>query len=283
MHTNVPQEERWATADQVRHFRHLADATVSAGEGPVDLVIWPEMSVPTFLDRDPDARSAIAALLPAGALLLAGGPRTEQAQTGRLFHNTAFLLGGDGTIRGQYDKVHLVPFGEYVPFGRLLPLHIIGDVHLGYTAGDDHTVFPVNPNLWVRPLICYEIGFTYLYSPTEDEPAPTLLVNISNDAWFGGSIGPAQHFALGRFRAIESGLPVARAVNGGISAVVDPYGRVLAKAEGDPVQGFDVAVPPPVSNQHNWIVWRHFLEGVLIILTFTVMVGSISSRWMWCR
>jgi apolipoprotein N-acyltransferase len=72
-------------------------------------------------------------------------------------------------------------------------------------------------------------------------------------------------------------------VNGGISAVVDPYGRVLAKAEGDPVQGFDVAVPPPVSNQHNWIVWRHFLEGVLIILTFTVMVGSISSRWMWCR
>ena len=283
LHSNVPQAERWATADQARHFRQLADATLRAGAEPVDLVIWPEMSVPTFLDRDRDARTGIAALLPAGAALLAGGPRAEQGQTDRLFYNTAFLLGGDGTIQDQYDKVHLVPFGEYVPFGQLLPLHIIGDVHLGYAAGETRSVFSVSPDLRVRPLICYEIGFTYLYVPARDEPTPTLLVNISNDAWFGGSIGPAQHFALARFRAIESGLPVARAVNAGISAVLDPYGRVLAQAEGDPAQGFDVAVPPPISNQRDWIVWRHFSERVLIVLTFAAMVGSISIRWVWCR
>jgi apolipoprotein N-acyltransferase len=174
----------------------------------------------------------IANLLPQGTVLITGGIRPPDQPAGTQVtraYNSIYVIDHDGTILSVYDKVHLVPFGEYLPFQDFLErlgLMQLTKVQGGFIAGDRHRAMDIPRAPKFLPLICYEIIF-----PGEGVPRgadrPDWLINVTNDAWFGVSTGPYQHLEQARVRAIEEGLPLVRAANSGISAVADPLGRII--------------------------------------------------------
>ena len=196
-------------------------------------LVWPESAFPFLLHREPVALSRIADALPAGAVLITGAARSERSTDGGIrYYNSIQVVGSDGGIAASYDKVHLVPFGEYVPAFldsglRALGLRQFVTIPGGFTPGDHRGSLAVPGVGPVAASVCYEAIF-----PDEIMPAgsarPAAIVNVTNDGWFGATAGPHQHFAQARLRAVERGLPLVRAANTGISAIVDPYGRVSA-------------------------------------------------------
>ncbi len=196
-------------------------------------IVWPETALPFFLTEEPEALARIADLLPPGTILLTGAPRVEPADDpgdgGRRYYNSLFAIDDTGAIRAAYDKVHLVPFGEYMPFGSLLRRLGIGELFRGiggFSPGPRRNLITLAGHPSFSVLICYEAIFSGEVLP--ENGRPDYLVNITNDGWFGRSIGPYQHLDATRMRAIEEGLPVIRAANTGISAIIDAYGRTVA-------------------------------------------------------
>jgi apolipoprotein N-acyltransferase len=237
MQPDLPQDDKFNySAKQQVMSRYLAlsertGASGSAGLKDVTHLIWPESAFPFFLAREPDALAQIAALLANRTVLITGGARI--AETARDAHslrafNSIYVIDGDGSVLAVYDKVHLVPFGEYLPFQGLLEsigLMQLTKVQGGFVAGDRRRALAIKDAPPLLPLICYEIIFPDEAVPQTERPG--WLLNVTNDGWFGTSSGPHQHFQQARVRAIEQGLPLVRAANTGISAVVDPFGRIL--------------------------------------------------------
>jgi apolipoprotein N-acyltransferase len=217
----------------------------------------------------------IAALLRQGTVLITGAIRapdtTPPGGVVNRAYNSIYVIGHDGSILSVYDKVHLVPFGEYLPFQDLLErlgLEQLTKVRGGFIPGDhrhDQSV-PGAPNF--LPLVCYEIIFPNDAVPDRERPGwlyrhigryfdwpfvagsgerPGWLLNLTNDGWFGASAGPYQHFQQARVRAIEEGLPLVRAANTGISAVVDPFGRVIASLPLGVEGVLDAPLPQPIA------------------------------------
>jgi len=239
MQPNLAQDAKFnpsagpAILDRYIALSDRAASPEAAGLSDVTHLIWPESAFPFLLHREPNALARIGSMLPRGAVLVTGAAREATrlpGESGRRFFNSIQAVADDGSIAASYDKVHLVPFGEYVPsfLDRALgALGIRQFVHIpgGFTPGDSR--LPLNvPNLPpVAGTVCYEAIF-----PDEVRPAgprPGLILNVTNDGWFGDTPGPRQHFAQARLRAVEQGLPLIRAANTGISAVIDPYGRIL--------------------------------------------------------
>jgi len=238
MQPNLVQDDKfnYAAKQQVmRHYLELSDRATgpdTSGVKDVTHLIWPESAFPFFLTREADALAQIAALLPPGTVLITGAARPEETTPGsRIAHgyNSIYVIDHDGTILGIYDKVHLVPFGEYLPFQAFLErlgLMQLTKVPGGFIPGDRRRPIGTPRAPAFLPLICYEIIFPGEAVPA-NETRPGWLLNLTNDGWFGASSGPHQHFQQARVRAIEEGLPVVRAANTGISAVIDPLGRVV--------------------------------------------------------
>jgi apolipoprotein N-acyltransferase len=200
------------------------------GMQDVTHLIWPESAFPFFLAHEPGALAQIAKLLSDKAVLITGGVRADEPPPSgpvTRAYNSIYVVGHDGTILSIYDKVHLVPFGEYLPLQPLLErfgLMQLTEVPGGFLAGDRRRILSVPGAPSVLPLICYEIIFPHAVVPGPERPH--WLVNVTNDAWFGDSPGPHQHLQQARVQAIAEGLPLVRAANTGVSAVVDPLGRV---------------------------------------------------------
>ena len=193
-------------------------------------LIWPEAAFPFFLTREPDALAQIAALLKPSTELITGAvrPASDASTSNPRAYNSVYVIDPDGSIRGIYDKVHLVPFGEYLPFQRVLErlgLMQLTKVVGGFLSGDRRRAMDVPGAPKMLPLICYEAIFPDAAVPPGERPG--WLVNVTNDGWFGISSGPYQHFQQARVLAIAEGLPLVRAANTGISAVIDPVGRVV--------------------------------------------------------
>ena len=193
-------------------------------------LIWPESAFPFFLAREPDALEQIAQLLRHGTVLITGAVRLAEPVNpiDPGVFNSIYVLNHDGSILGVYDKVHLVPFGEYLPLQRILEslgLRQLTKIRGGFLAGDRRRLITVPGAPPALPLICYEIIFPGDAVPQGQRPG--WIVNVTNDGWFGISSGPYQHLQQARVRAIEEGLPLVRAANTGISAVVDPLGRIV--------------------------------------------------------
>jgi apolipoprotein N-acyltransferase len=204
----------------------------STGVRDATHLIWPESAFPFFLLREPDALAQIAALLPQGTVLITGGVRApENTAPGAPLtraYNSVYVIDHDGSVLSVYDKVHLVPFGEYLPFQKFLEklgLQQLTKVQGGFIAGDRRRALDVPRAPRFLPLICYEIIFSGAAVPRGERPG--WLINLTNDGWFGNSSGPYQHLQQAKVRAIEEGLPVVRAANTGISAVIDSYGRII--------------------------------------------------------
>ena len=194
------------------------------------ILIWPESAFPFFLTREPDALSQITQLLGEHTVLMTGAVRLGEPVN--LAHptvyNSIYVIDHDGSIVSIYDKVHLVPFGEYLPFQRILEafgLQQLTKLPGGFSAGDRRRLISVPGAPQALPLICYEVIFPGELMPKGRRPG--WIVNVTNDGWFGISSGPFQHLQQARVRAIEEGLPLVRAANTGISAVIDPFGKIV--------------------------------------------------------
>ena len=237
MQPNLQQDEKFNYAAKQRvmsRYLELSDRSTgprSSGVRDVTHLIWPESAFPFLLTREPDALAQIAALLPPGTVLITGAVRAPELPPGRKLeraYNSIYVIGDDGSILSVYDKIHLVPFGEYLPFQTFfegLGLMQLTKVPGGFIAGDRRRALNVPGAPRMLPFICYEIIFPNEAHAGRERPG--WLVNLTNDGWFGVSSGPYQHLQQARVRAIELGLPLARAANTGISAVIDPLGRVV--------------------------------------------------------
>jgi apolipoprotein N-acyltransferase len=212
-------------------------------------LIWPESAFPFFLAREPDALAQIARLLQGGTVLITGAVRLAEPvnPVDPVVYNSIYVIDHDGSIVSQYDKVHLVPFGEYLPFQHLLEslgLQQLTKQRGGFLAGDRRRLLSVPGAPPALPLICYEIIFPGEVMPSG--PRPGWIINLTNDGWFGISSGPFQHFQQARMRAIEEGLPLVRAANTGISAVVDPLGRIINSLPLGSEGVIDAPLPEPI-------------------------------------
>ncbi len=226
---NIAQHHKWDPDKQLAWFRrHLELSRADWPAPPPDLVVWPESAVPYAVERR-EVRQALAAAIPPGAHLVFGSDRYVEIDGRPDLTNSLYLVDSEGDILDRYDKVDLVPFGEFLPFRRILSRIGFkkltkGTVDFRPGPGRRTLAAPGVPPF--SPLICYEAAFPG--RATDGSDHARLLINITNDAWFGRSSGPYQHFAMARMRAAETGLPLVRAANTGISAVVDGFGRVRA-------------------------------------------------------
>ncbi len=229
---NTPQQERMIRANRDVIWQRLIDLTDGAADAGVTHVIWPEGAPPGLLARNRAWLSQVAQALGPDAVLLAGSLRAEPAEkAGQYrFYNGFLVVDADGQVLSSYDKRHLVPFGEYVPWAETLNrigIQKVAQEVGGMSFGDGARRLSVPGAPLAAPVICYEIIFPG--QVIDAGQRPEWIVNVTDDSWFGNSIGPRQHFSIARMRAIEEGLPVVRAANGGISAVIDGVGRVRAK------------------------------------------------------
>lgn len=221
--------------DNERHSifeEHLALSALppqNGGKRP-DIIVWPETSIPFILTDNPDALSRIADVLQDGQVLITGAVRAENAGIGFAprYYNSIYVVDSQGQIISASDKVHLVPYGEYVPYEDLLRQVGITDAIAmpgGFSAASTRSLLTLPGGRSFYPLICYEAIF-----PDEIDDSverTSALLNVTNDGWFGATPGPYQHFLQARIRAVETGLPLIRSANTGISAFVDPFGRVV--------------------------------------------------------
>ena len=284
MQPNVPQDEKFSYANKaqvMQHYLALSDRATgpsSSGVAAATLLIWPESAFPFFLTREPDALAQIAALLHGGPVLITGAARAaDLAPVTRDLHayNSVYVIDHDGNILSVYDKVHLVPFGEYLPFQRLLErigLRQLTRLQGGFLAGDRRRLLAPPHVPKMLPLICYEIIFPHDVVPEGERPG--WMLNLTNDAWFGESAGPYQHFQQARVRAIEEGLPLVRAANTGISAVVDPVGRIVHSLALGSEGVFDSALPQPISQT----VYGRWGDVPLALLIATILLIAVVRR-----
>ena len=258
---NIAQSLKWSQVGELEAehvYSALTQMKPEATNIP-NIIVWPETAVPIPLHNDSIWPRQVGQLLPNGGVLLTGALRVDMAPDSgqRRIWNSLLAITSNGSIPAMYDKHQLVPFGEFVPLRRVLPLSKITPGDTDFSRGDGAKTLAVEGVLLFRPLICYEVIFPGLSAAM---PRPQWLVNITNDAWYGNSSGPYQHLAAARLRAIEQGLPLVRAANTGISAVIDPYGRVLQSlplgTRGIIDQKLPAALPPTLYAQFgNWLPW----------------------------
>ncbi len=281
MQPNLQQDEKfdYAAKDQVmKHYLDLSRRVTGAaprGLADVTHLIWPELAFPFYLLREPGAQAQIGDLLPDGTVLITGADRVKESRPGvdAGFYNSIMVLDHTGGVVAIYDKVHLVPWGEYLPYQSLLER--IGLVQLtkvegGYLRGEPRRPMSVPGAAPFVPLLCYEIIFPHELMPGGERPG--WLLNLTNDGWFGISTGPYQHLEQARLRAIETGLPLVRAANTGISAVIDPLGRTIESlplgAEGVLDSPLPRPVAPPLYARAGDVP-----AGLMVVLTLALLIG----------
>lgn len=257
MQPNLQQDVKFnyaAKAEVMQKYLALSDRASgpqSTGVRDASILIWPESAFPFFLTREADAMAQIADLLPKGTILITGSVRAPDLPQGTRVtraYNSIYVIDHDGSVLSVYDKLHLVPFGEYLPFQDWMEK--LGFVQLtkvrgGFLAGTRRRPMELPSAPRMLPLICYEAIFPGDVASREDRPG--WMINLTNDGWFGNSTGPYQHLRQARVRAIEQGVPMVRAANTGISAVIDPVGRNIARL-GLGVEGvLDSALPTAIA------------------------------------
>ncbi|MFC1659261.1 apolipoprotein N-acyltransferase [Pseudomonadota bacterium] len=228
---NIPQSEKWNPNTQILSLRKQLEMA-SYNSKNLNYVILPEAAIPYILNKNVRLLNFIKDSFPDNIILITGGLRAEYKENSNEINklwNSVFII-RNGKIVNYYDKIHLVPFGEYIPFRYLFGSFIKKITYGGmdFSRGKDKKIISLNNNLNVRFLVCYEVIF-----PNEilDHKNNTLnlIINLTNDAWFGTTSGPYQHLISAKYRAVEYGVPIIRAANTGISAYINPYGKIIDK------------------------------------------------------
>lgn len=272
---SIPQNTKWLADHFRENFERHLMISLQEAERPLNLIIWPEASIPTFIAKYPTLREALADIVPDNGFVLVGGPR--QSENGeKKVYTSLFVLDQKGDIADTYDKTHLVPFGEYMPFKGYLPIAKLTPGEQDYSPGTGLKVIKLPGIPSFTPLICFEAIFPGNVTPAAlaggEVERPEWLLNQTNDAWYGNSTGPYQHLQSVRIRAIEEGLPLIRSANNGISAVIDPYGRILYRLGLDDVGYLDFDLPKPIDPTYYSI---HREKAYFIMLGFFALWAVI--------
>jgi apolipoprotein N-acyltransferase len=269
---NASQKLKWRPDLQQVFFDRLLAATEVVSDPVPDVTIWPEAAVPFVLGYADALQAEAAAAAGPDTTLILGIRRLDATPERENWFNSLAVLRPDGSAEAVYDKHLLVPFGEYIPAQRLIArLGLPALTTLtrgGFTAGPGPHLVSAGGLPPFLPLICYEAIFPHLMNAPEGRAG--WIVHVTNDGWFGEASGPWQHFAQARSRAIEQGLPMARAANTGISAMIDPRGEVTARL-GLGVQGhvdalLPAALPATIYSQYGDVP---IIAAILIVLALT--------------
>ena len=269
---NASQEEKWDRDKIPKFFARQLTAT-GAGDSPPDLIVWPESAIAPLLD-DADAEFRAISKAARGAIVVLGVNRRDEEG----YYNSMVALDRFGHVAQRYDKQKLVPFGEFMPFPeffRKLGIRGLAEwADRGYVAGSGLRRMMLGDLGLALPLICYEAIFPEL--ARNDAQRPDLLLQITNDAWFGTRAGPYQHFAQARMRAIEQGLPIIRAANTGISAAIDPFGRIVEILPLGATGFVDAKLPTPLPKT----LYSRTGDGpaitLIVVLLLTMFFGKVA-------
>ena len=282
MQPAVQQDEKFNYRNKNEVMRRYLDLSQGAASGtPLDGIthlIWPESAFPFFLTREPDALATIARVLPPTTVLITGAARLAESVPGvRGVHayNSIYVIDHNGSILSIYDKLHLVPFGEYLPFQSFL--ESLGFMQLtkmpgGFLPGERRRRMAVPNAPAMLPLICYEVIFPGEAVPPGERPG--WLLNLTNDAWFGISPGPYQHLQQARVLAIEEGLPLIRTANSGVSAVIDPVGRIVLSLPLGSAGTLDSGLPRPI----DATIYARIGDLWLWLVIVTIFVSALVIR-----
>ena len=264
---DTSQREKYKPEFAARNWRRLLDLSRAPSARPITHLIWPEAAPPIWwLARDPVALADIRALLGADKYLFTGVTRIDYAGGEPKFFNSFYVFGPGARILATYDKFHLVPLGEYVPFENTLRSLGVSQVAGGTASfsegpGPQTISTPGVPPF--GPLICYEIIFP---GAVVGAKRPGWLLNLTDDSWFGPDAGPDQHLLIARVRAIEEGLPVVRAANSGISGVIDAYGQMNARLGLDERGFLDVSLPRALAPTMFASAGNYIVAGLFIFI-----------------
>jgi apolipoprotein N-acyltransferase len=274
---NIPQKEKFDNlrlGDQIFKYYRLTLQEPKSPDFVPDLIVWPEAATPLNLAVEKEFLNDVAEVIPYSAFLILGSLRQEGWIVNQKFFNSIEFIDSEGNLQRQaYDKFHLVPFGEYVPYRRFLPgveriAKGIGDFDRG--AGPKTMKLENSPPF--SPLICYEILFSGNVVEKNSAQKPQWILNLTNDAWFGTTSGPYQHLDVSRMRAIEQGLPVIRSANTGISAVIDSSGRILQHIKLNEEGIIDSGLPMPstketyFSKNGNKTIYKIIIFSIILSL-----------------
>ncbi|MEK7846838.1 MAG: apolipoprotein N-acyltransferase, partial [Nitrospinota bacterium] len=261
---NIEQDMKWDEKYQNEVFDAHVNLTMQASLDKPDLIVWPESATPFYFQTDRNFRSKMIELAQKeGSFILFGTPGYEITDGKNVPYNRAYLLSPHGDVAGKYDKIHLVPFGEYVPLRKILFFIDKMVVGIGdFQSGEEYTIFKVQSSKFKAQssfgtLICFEVIFPDLVRRFVKNGAE-FLVNITNDGWYGKTAASSQHIAMVAFRAVENRVPVVRAANTGISGIIEPTGNI--KKETDifvrtHISGeINIATPlhPPLTRGGDW-------------------------------
>ncbi|MFM2042377.1 MAG: putative apolipoprotein N-acyltransferase Lnt [Pseudomonadota bacterium] len=278
---SIPQRLKGTPEARAANFQAHLRLSAAPGWDRVTHIIWPETAVPWLLVEGSrtmaDVVQAIRNVTPPGGLTIAGTPRgLADGGDGRpRFWNSMVAVDGSARVVATYDKSHLVPFGEYMPLRRLLPEGLVSAVAAGagdYSPGPGPRTLSLPGLPPVSPLICYEVLFPGKAAPPYAADAageggrPAWLLNLTNDAWYGETAGPWQHFDIARVRAVEEGLPLVRSANSGISGIVDAYGRVTASLGLNMVGVVDAPLPVPAARPTAYARWGDGLFALMLAM-----------------
>lgn len=276
---DIGQREKWADGNQAMVRDRYIEATGAPGLESVTHVLWPEGALPLYLLEDGDTLSPLSRLLGDGPTLIAGTPRRDTEAPGgtRYYNSIAAISFPDGRPRldGLYDKVLLVPFGEFIPFAdvfRSFGIASLSTMVEGYSHGEGAANIQLDNAPPFAPLVCYEIVYP-LFTP-RGARRPAWIANLSNDAWFGPTAGPWQHLNIARYRAIEEGIPVARAASGGWSGVIDARGQASRLVGPDEEGAFDFDLPPARAPT-LYSTWQN---AVVFFLLACAIAGFVAVR-----
>lgn len=276
---NIPQKDKWLKDERPAHLGRLAILSAEDTSRAPEVIIWPETAFAGMIEREGEIfRLAMQASSGQTTPIVTGVLSVKMEDGFRLF-NAAVLAQPDGNVTASYNKTHLVPFGEYAPGRDILPFVEAIAGPIDFSPGEGPVGFRLHrgeekEEVILAPLICYEIIFPALVRKAVMETGAEVLVNITNDAWFGNTIGPRQHLAMARLRAAELGIPVLRVANTGISASIDSYGRIMEQIEFNQSGMRDVVVGGAVDTfyrRHGDLIWWAML-GLMVVWAITSSV-----------
>ncbi|MBO6825683.1 MAG: apolipoprotein N-acyltransferase [Sneathiella sp.] len=276
---NNDQQNKWRGQTRFQHVKTLM--TLSREDGFENRHwIWPETALPFFLTTDLRLQDYIVPRLPEGKSVITGAARRDPEV--KKYWNSVQALSNDGSIKGIYDKRHLLPYGEYLPIREFFKASGIASLipaldnmsDFSFPEADMYKVTTYDDLPPARTLICYEVAFPWEVSAAQKFD---WILNVTNDAWFGHTSGPYQHFVISRTRAIEQGVAMIRSANKGVSALIDGYGRVLAKNSPREAGIIDGAIPAPLQNRP---IYARFGEIIPLSLLFVILsLASLVAIW----
>ena len=274
---SIPQTMKWDRESLESNFNQYIELSKSEPLNNVDLVIWGETAVPFQLDMQPEYLEQLASAIPPHGSLATGLVRVEFDPFGNIMPlNSMFVIDSTPKIVDHYDKVHLVPFGEYIPLREYLPNWVrpVANSISNFKKGEGHKVFKTNNIPSFGALICYEIIFPA--EIVDKNSRPEWIINLTNDGWYGDSAGPRQHLVATQLRAVEQGLTIVRAANSGISAMISTTGSIIDKIELNETKIKDIPLPKITSTPTTYSAFGNIT--ILILCLANILLAYLFGK-----